>query len=202
MRTFVEKRPRHVTIESMKRVAFLALTCACGPTPGDPGTITTTSNATTSTTTGTLDSTSTATPTTSGMSSATTTSEPASTTTTGSTSSATTSSTTTGESTADMTTDTTTGSITDEWLPCNEFMAPPDPPDGCVVPLDVEPGFPDWVEVFIDDMQISRTEDCASEDGWTYPDPMGPFDTIELCGAACEALHLAGEIEVHFFCVG
>lgn len=101
-----------------------------------------------------------------------------------------------------MTTDTTTGSITDEWLPCNEFMVSPDPPEGCVVPLDVEPGFPDWVKVFIDDMEVLRIEDCASENGWIYPDPMGPFDAIELCGAACEALHLVGEIEVHFFCVG
>lgn len=44
----------------MKRIAFLALACACGPTPGDPGTTTTTSNATTSTTTGAPDSTTTA----------------------------------------------------------------------------------------------------------------------------------------------
>lgn len=47
--------PRHDTVESVKRVALLALTCACGPIPDDPET--TTSNVT-STTTGAPDPTS------------------------------------------------------------------------------------------------------------------------------------------------
>jgi hypothetical protein len=34
---------------------------------------------------------------------------------------------------------------------------------------------------------------CQNEDGWVYTNPNGPYDSIELCGAACDAVKIVGE---------
>jgi hypothetical protein len=70
----------------------------------------------------------------------------------------------------------------------------------CVVSLDPEPEHPDLVEIQIGGETVERVDDCASENGWTYVTPDGPFDAIELCGTACELLAAEGELEAFFGC--
>lgn len=70
----------------------------------------------------------------------------------------------------------------------------------CVVPLDMPPVHPNFVEVEIGGMVIPRVEDCATEDGWVWVNPDGPYDAIELCGTACEALVDVGTVDATFGC--
>lgn len=59
---------------------------------------------------------------------------------------------------------------------------------------------PDFVEVEIGGMTMDRVEDCATEDGWVYQNPDGPYDSIELCGAACDAYVTAGLVDATYGC--
>jgi hypothetical protein len=70
----------------------------------------------------------------------------------------------------------------------------------CTVPLGEEPDHPNFLDIEIGGMTFERVDDCATEDGWVYVMPDGPYDTIELCGAACEALATAGELDATFGC--
>ncbi len=70
----------------------------------------------------------------------------------------------------------------------------------CTIPLSEEPTAPDFVEIEIGGMLLERIEDCETEDGWTYLNPEGPYDAIQLCGAACDALAESGELDATFGC--
>lgn len=70
----------------------------------------------------------------------------------------------------------------------------------CTLPLSSEPLAPDFVEVEVGGMSWEQVADCTSEDGWMYTSPEGPFDAIELCGAACDALAQQGTLDVTFGC--
>ncbi len=70
----------------------------------------------------------------------------------------------------------------------------------CVVPLAPEPGFPEFTEVEINGALVPKVTDCATENGWVYVNPMGPYTSIELCGTACTDLKSAGEADVNYFC--
>jgi len=70
----------------------------------------------------------------------------------------------------------------------------------CTVPLDPAPAFPDLLEVYIEDMFVPHVMDCASEDGWVYTNPMGPYDAIELCNAWCDALKASGSVTAEYYC--
>ncbi len=70
----------------------------------------------------------------------------------------------------------------------------------CVVPLESASMHPDFVEIEIAGVEIPRVEDCATEDGWVWVDPDGPYDAIELCGAACTQLAEAGDVDITFGC--
>ena len=70
----------------------------------------------------------------------------------------------------------------------------------CTIPLSEEPTDPDFVEIEIGGMLLEQIEDCETEDGWTYLNPEGPFDAIQLCGAACDALAESGELDATFGC--
>ena len=70
----------------------------------------------------------------------------------------------------------------------------------CQVPLDSEPMHPDFVEIEIGGESFDRVDDCDSEDGWVWVNPDGPYDTIELCGAACDALAMSGSVHTIFGC--
>lgn len=70
----------------------------------------------------------------------------------------------------------------------------------CTIPLNPEPTAPDFVEIEIAGEAVERVEDCATEDGWVYVNPEGPYDAIELCNAACDALANNGELDAVFGC--
>jgi hypothetical protein len=70
----------------------------------------------------------------------------------------------------------------------------------CTVELDPAPENPDFVEIEIGGMPVDRVTDCETEDGWTYTNPDGPYDAIQLCGAACDMLGATGELDATFAC--
>jgi hypothetical protein len=70
----------------------------------------------------------------------------------------------------------------------------------CTIPLDVPPFFPEFTKVFVDNMEWPMVNDCVNEDGWVYTNPNGPYDSIELCGAACDALKIVGEADIEYHC--
>ncbi len=70
----------------------------------------------------------------------------------------------------------------------------------CTVPLDEEPLNPEFVTIEIGGETIDMVTDCATEDGWVYSNPDGPYDTIILCGAACDSLGAAGTLDATFGC--
>jgi len=70
----------------------------------------------------------------------------------------------------------------------------------CQIPLDPEPDYPEYVEVEVGDDTIDRVTDCATEDGWVFVNPDGPYDAVELCGAACDALAQQGTAHAIYGC--
>ncbi len=75
----------------------------------------------------------------------------------------------------------------------------------CVIPLDPEPMFSQFVEVELPGgVQVPWLQtfnDCAAAaaagtpDGWIYPDPDSPFDELELCGTYCS--QFLQDLDVH-----
>jgi hypothetical protein len=47
---------------------------------------------------------------------------------------------------------------------------------------------------------IDHDDDCASDDGWVWTNPDGPYDSILLCNAACEQLGEVGLLDATFGC--
>jgi hypothetical protein len=73
---------------------------------------------------------------------------------------------------------------------------------GCIIPLDEAPAQPDLLTIFIDGEEIPRVDGCEGEElGWRYTNPMGPYDEIELCADACDALHHVGTLSATYDCV-
>lgn len=70
----------------------------------------------------------------------------------------------------------------------------------CVIPLDPAPENPDFVEVEIGGVSIDKVDDCATQDGWVYVNPAGPYDALELCGSACDAYVEAGLVDATYGC--
>jgi hypothetical protein len=66
----------------------------------------------------------------------------------------------------------------------------------CIIALDEPPLAPGQTVVVLGETTLAHVEDCASEDGWVFVHPDGPFDTLELCGAACSGFKIAGEADV------
>lgn len=72
----------------------------------------------------------------------------------------------------------------------------------CTVNLDVEPLYPDSVGVAVDLEGISQVGNCETQDGWTYPSEDGPFNSILLCGSACDSIQNGGIVDVEYLCPG
>ncbi len=70
----------------------------------------------------------------------------------------------------------------------------------CTIPLDPVPMAPNFVEIMVGGTEFDRVEDCENEDGWAYVNPEGPFDAIELCNAACDALAESGDLDAIYGC--
>jgi hypothetical protein len=71
----------------------------------------------------------------------------------------------------------------------------------CTVQLGKAPSGPDQLVVSIDGELIPQLESCEDGDGWTFSNPEGALDQIELCNAACDTLLEVGEIEAEFLCM-
>ena len=72
---------------------------------------------------------------------------------------------------------------------------------GCTVILDPVPEFPEHIEVLVGGSEVPAIGDCATEDGWTYAPPSPPWDTIELCGTACDDLLATGHVVIRYYCL-
>jgi hypothetical protein len=72
----------------------------------------------------------------------------------------------------------------------------------CIVNLDEEPPGPGNVKVWVDLVEYGPVVDCEHEDGWTFTDPDGPLNAIQLCGSACGVLGNGGLVEVDYVCPG
>jgi hypothetical protein len=70
----------------------------------------------------------------------------------------------------------------------------------CTVSLPEEPLFPDLASVSVDGQGWNQVDDCAAADGWSYTSEAAPFNAIQLCGAACEALQGGGTVQVEYGC--
>lgn len=70
----------------------------------------------------------------------------------------------------------------------------------CTISLDSEPNYPDEVTVEVNNVFYDPVTDCENQDGWTYTNQNGPFNAIELCGAACDAFSNAGTVNVVYEC--
>ncbi len=179
---------------------WICLLVACGPKPADPADdATSTGPASTSSSSTTAASPSSSSPdaTTTGATTSTTTAPVDPTTSTTSTDSTTTTDASTSTSSSSG------GSSSDEGPPpCTDekFVLMPDPPDSCVLPLELEPANPNFIKVTLADNDVPHVTDCASESGWTYPNPRGPYESVLLCGQACVDLQLAGAVTVQYFC--
>lgn len=66
----------------------------------------------------------------------------------------------------------------------------------CIIALDEPPLVPADTVVALGDTTLAHVDDCATQDGWVFAHPDGPFDTIQLCGAACNGFKIAGEADV------
>jgi hypothetical protein len=54
--------------------------------------------------------------------------------------------------------------------------------------------------VSIDGEAIDRVDTCEGGDGWRFASEVPPFDTIELCGDACDRFVVAGALEATYEC--
>jgi hypothetical protein len=70
----------------------------------------------------------------------------------------------------------------------------------CSVGLSPVPEHPQFVEIEVGGMDVAHVEDCATEDGWVFTNPDGPYDSIELCGAACDLLAAEGTLQAIYAC--
>lgn len=70
----------------------------------------------------------------------------------------------------------------------------------CTVSLPDEPQYPDLVGVAVDGDAWGQIDDCKSGDGWAYTSAVGPYNVLQLCGAACEQLQGGGTVQVDYNC--
>lgn len=68
----------------------------------------------------------------------------------------------------------------------------------CGVELGQAPSGPDELVISIDGQVVPRLDSCEQGDGWVYAS--ADLTHIELCNAACDDLHSAGEVEAEFLC--
>ncbi|HVH99030.1 MAG TPA: hypothetical protein VM869_09980, partial [Enhygromyxa sp.] len=70
----------------------------------------------------------------------------------------------------------------------------------CTLHLDPVPAFPALVEVEMDGQTVPKVIDCASEDGWVFTNPNGPYQSLELCGSWCDQASGAEQLQALYFC--
>ena len=71
----------------------------------------------------------------------------------------------------------------------------------CDVVLDPPPFGEDLIDVTLGGVAVPKVTDCATEDGFVFPDP-GDLTQLLLCGAACDELKAVGNVSVAYTCPG
>lgn len=72
----------------------------------------------------------------------------------------------------------------------------------CTITLEEQPIYPENVSVEVGNTWYPQVADCATEDGWVYTSPAGPYNAIQLCGAACDDLQGGNTVGVDYLCPG
>lgn len=73
--------------------------------------------------------------------------------------------------------------------------------ESCVIDFEGEiPPDPKLVTVTVNGNVLDQVTDCETESGWVWVNPDGPYDSVELCGGACETLKETGVADVTFGC--
>jgi hypothetical protein len=70
----------------------------------------------------------------------------------------------------------------------------------CTVKLPEAPEHPGELTIDIDGLGLPERANCSEGDGWAWTHPNGPYNTLELCGMACDALQDVGAVNVHYGC--
>ena len=65
---------------------------------------------------------------------------------------------------------------------------------------DIFRGFGQNSVVKVGGMTLPKIMDCANESGWKYTTDQPPYTGIEVCGAACADLKIAGQADVEYYC--
>ena len=71
----------------------------------------------------------------------------------------------------------------------------------CDVILDPPPFGADLIDVTLNGATVEAITDCVTESGYYFPDALD-LGRLEVCGAACDELKLAGQINVAYTCPG
>jgi hypothetical protein len=70
----------------------------------------------------------------------------------------------------------------------------------CTVSLETAAPGPAYTEVSIDGETIDYVDNCEDGDGWTFTSDAYPYNTVELCGSACDALQDSGTVAFDYTC--
>lgn len=71
----------------------------------------------------------------------------------------------------------------------------------CTVTLKDLPASPESVTLTIGDASYPQVDACGEADGWRFTGASAPWDTIQLCGGACDAFREAGRLETTYACM-
>lgn len=70
----------------------------------------------------------------------------------------------------------------------------------CTVSFETPAHGPDYTSIVIGGETWPRVDACEDGDGWRLTATKAPYNTIELCGGACEAFAAEGDLTADFSC--
>ncbi len=70
----------------------------------------------------------------------------------------------------------------------------------CTISLDRPAAHPDFATLEIAGEAFAQLESCEDGDGWRWTDASAPWNTIELCNAACDRFREVGELDIDYTC--
>lgn len=70
----------------------------------------------------------------------------------------------------------------------------------CTVTLDSAPVDPDDVTVNIAGETLAHVDSCDEGDGWRYTTTQAPYNSIELCGQACDQFREVQTLDADYSC--
>jgi hypothetical protein len=71
----------------------------------------------------------------------------------------------------------------------------------CTVTLEDLPAAKEGVTLTIGGASYPMVDACGDADGWRFTGESAPWDTIELCGGACDAFRDAGRLDTTYACM-